>query len=145
MRGYTLGFPTGTIHAAALLLFGSIAFGCATYDVGVRTGSRTPSSGTVVYETVPPRTTLGIPPGHLPPPGDCRIWFPGQPPGQQPPPVHCGDAYAGVPPGAWLIERPRHDPENVYVNVYEHRRRSTRVEVHIYNADTGVYVGARIP
>ena len=34
--------------------------------------------------------TLGIPPGHLPPPGECRVWYPGTPPGQQPPPGPCG-------------------------------------------------------
>lgn len=36
----------------------------------------------------PPRT-LDIPPGHYPPPGHCRVWYPGRPPGQQPPPVRC--------------------------------------------------------
>jgi hypothetical protein len=27
-----------------------------------------------------------IPPGHLPPPGEGRLWFPDRPPGHQPPP-----------------------------------------------------------
>jgi hypothetical protein len=30
-----------------------------------------------------------VPPGHLPPPGECRLWFPDRPPGQQPPPGRC--------------------------------------------------------
>ena len=30
-----------------------------------------------------------IPPGHLPPPGECRYWYPGVPPGHQPPPFPC--------------------------------------------------------
>lgn len=30
-----------------------------------------------------------IPPGHLPPPGECRDWDPNLPPGQQPPPYKC--------------------------------------------------------
>src|SRR2546422_6675984 len=30
--------------------------------------------------------TLGVPPGHLPKPGQCRIWVPGVPPGHQPRP-----------------------------------------------------------
>lgn len=34
----------------------------------------------------------GIPRGHLPPPGLCRVWFDGRPPGQQPPPVSCARA-----------------------------------------------------
>jgi hypothetical protein len=36
--------------------------------------------------------TQGIPPGHLPPPGECRVWYDGRPPGQQPPPTSCRDA-----------------------------------------------------
>ena len=30
-----------------------------------------------------------IPPGHLPPPGECRAWYPDLPPGHQPPPFRC--------------------------------------------------------
>lgn len=35
------------------------------------------------------RDSQGIPPGHLPPPGSCRVWYDGRPPGQQPPPTSC--------------------------------------------------------
>ncbi|TFH87297.1 hypothetical protein EQG41_07795 [Billgrantia azerbaijanica] len=45
----------------------------------------------------------GIPPGHLPPPGECRIWYPDRPPGHQPPPGACRDLQYRVPPGARLI------------------------------------------
>lgn len=31
----------------------------------------------------------GIPAGHLPPPGECRVWYDDRPPGQQPPPTSC--------------------------------------------------------
>jgi hypothetical protein len=40
---------------------------------------------------------LIVPPGHLPPPGECRIWFPDRPPGHQPPPGACDEL--SVPPG----------------------------------------------
>lgn len=36
---------------------------------------------------------LAVPKGHLPPPGQCRLWFPGRPPGHQPPPISCRNAY----------------------------------------------------
>lgn len=42
----------------------------------------------------------GIPPGHYPPPGMCRVWYPGRPPGQQPPVTNCAVV---VPPGAILV------------------------------------------
>lgn len=55
--------------------------------------------GPVMYRSVLP----AIPPGHMPPPGKCRIWYPGRPPGQQPPPGDCWELQHQVPPGAWLI------------------------------------------
>ncbi len=44
-----------------------------------------------------------VPPGHRPPPGECRIWYPGTPPGQQPPPGPCHVLERQVPPGAVLV------------------------------------------
>lgn len=55
----------------------------------------------VEYYTEPYR--VQIPPGHLPPPGQCRIWFPDHPPGHQPPPGECYELQGRVPPGAVLI------------------------------------------
>jgi len=34
-----------------------------------------------------------VPSGHLPPPGECRVWVPDRPAGQQPPPTSCERAY----------------------------------------------------
>lgn len=45
-----------------------------------------------------------IPEGHMPPPGECRIWYPDRSPGQQPPPGKCEKLQYRVPPGAYLIE-----------------------------------------
>lgn len=42
-----------------------------------------------------------IPPGHYPPPRECRVWFPDRPPAHQPPPGSCN---VEVPRGAFLIE-----------------------------------------
>lgn len=44
-----------------------------------------------------------VPPGHMPPPGQCRIWFPDRPPGHQPPPGPCDDLRHRVPLGAYLV------------------------------------------
>lgn len=47
------------------------------------------------------RHSYGIPRGHLPPPGSCRVWFYDRPAGQQPPPTSCrraerlADRYGG--------------------------------------------------
>jgi hypothetical protein len=34
----------------------------------------------------------GIPPGHMPPAGQCRVWYEGVPPGRQPSPTNCDQA-----------------------------------------------------
>jgi Ni/Co efflux regulator RcnB len=36
----------------------------------------------------------GIPPGHIPPAGQCRVWFDGRPPGHQPRATSCRQARA---------------------------------------------------
>ena len=48
-----------------------------------------------------------IPPGHLPPPGKCRIWYPGTPPGHQPPAGDCRTLSRDLPRGALLVSRDR--------------------------------------
>ena len=83
-----------------------LAFGCASYGKVVLEDD----SGSVSVE-VDKRPLNGhydgtryeIPPGHMPPPGSCRIWYPGKPPGQQPPPGNCQELRRQVPPGAMLI------------------------------------------
>lgn len=44
-----------------------------------------------------------IPPGHLPPPGKCRVWYPNRPPGHQGPIGKCSKLQHRVPPGAVLV------------------------------------------
>ena len=48
-----------------------------------------------------PVASLGIPPGHYPPPGHCRVWLPGQPPGHQPRPVKC-NSVGDIPLGCFV-------------------------------------------
>jgi hypothetical protein len=45
----------------------------------------------------------GVPPGHRPPAGMCRIWIDGVPPGQQPTPTDCATAVARRPANARVI------------------------------------------
>ncbi|MDX1390696.1 MAG: hypothetical protein R3344_16015 [Acidobacteriota bacterium] len=83
---------------------------------------------------------LGIPPGHLPPPGGCRVWIPGRPPGHQPPSGDCERLAHEVPPGAWLVYRPSKDRRHVHVSVYDRRRPNVVVVVRVYEAQGGRFV-----
>lgn len=49
------------------------------------------------------RTSDRIPPGHMPPPGMCRVWIDGVPPGRQPAPTDCATAYRTRPANARVI------------------------------------------
>jgi hypothetical protein len=107
------------------------------------------TSATLEYRRAPrkARTTshssLGIPPGHLPPPGSCRIWYPGTPPGHQPPPGDCAALARDVPAGAWLLHRPSNEPQHVDVSVYDPKRPRVVVEIRIFEASTGTFIGIR--
>lgn len=46
---------------------------------------------------------IKIPPGHMPPPGKCRVWYYDRPPGQQPPPVSCHSIRHRIPFGAVVV------------------------------------------
>lgn len=50
-------------------------------------------------------STFVIPPGHFPPRGACRVWYPDVPPGRQPPPGDCAVLRGEVPAGAVLVQR----------------------------------------
>lgn len=83
---------------------------------------------------------LGIPPGHLPPAGECRIWYPGQPPGKQPPPGKCKSLKQKVPRGAWLLKTPGEKPDQVQVAVYAKERDQFVMEFRYYEASTGLFL-----
>jgi hypothetical protein len=114
-----------------------IAAGCAGY-VHIQNQPEPKGPPVVVTEDGPAHPAhLGIPPGHLPPPGQCRIWIPGRPPGHQPQAGECRALRAEVPVGAWLVYRPSSDRKHVEVTVYDLERPRVVVAVRVYDADSG--------
>ncbi len=88
--------------------------------------------------------TLGIPPGHLPDPGECRIWVPGRPPGQQRKAGPCATLERQVPPGAWLLYRPTRDKKHVRVSVYDDKSPKVIV-IRYFEAEGGKLVREEKP
>ncbi len=72
---------------------------------------------------------LDIPRGHLPPPGECKVWIPGKPAGQQGPPQSCSSASRNAPSDAWVIT---HEGSRYRVNIFNRTRRSVVDEVRYY-------------
>ena len=84
--------------------------------------------------------TLGIPPGHLPPPGQCRVWLPGNPPGHQPRSRSCADIERTAPAGSWIVYRPSKDRKVVHVRVVDERRPGVVVHLRVYDVERGTLI-----
>lgn len=82
--------------------------------------------------------SLSVPYGHLPAPGQCRIWHPGRSPGQQPAPRSCSGAAAAAPAATWVLDR-RNDDE-VLLLVIDGARAGVVVGRFVYDARTGAYL-----
>ena len=123
-------------HVIVLMLAAAIA-ACSSSSPEVETGPQ-PQTRTIpgavdpgtepemkndqVPENASTAAKFGIPPGHLPPPGQCRVWMPGEPPGKQKkkyPSGDCSSVSREVPAGAWLVYRPGGDKKEVIVREYD--------------------------
>ena len=91
------------------------------------------------------RSQLRVPPGHYPPPGMCRVWFPGRPPGHQPRAGSCRAIERTAPAGTWILYRPSSDRKVVHARVIDPKRDGVVVVVRIYDADHGTYIGRERP
>ena len=81
--------------------------------------------------------SLGIPPGHLPPPGQCRVWNPGQPPGHQAKARSCDRIERAAPAGSWIVYRPGDDKKVVHVRVIDTEQPGIVVSLRVYDAKDG--------
>jgi hypothetical protein len=109
------------------------------------TGSNAGSEPELKNENAPENAStaarFGIPPGHLPPPGQCRVWIPGEPPGKQKKKNAAGDCSSlsrQVPAGGWLVYRPSEDKKEVVVREYGSDDRVTSIKV--FDVITGAFL-----
>lgn len=86
------------------------------------------------------RITLGVPPGHLPPPGQCRVWIPGRPPGRQARARSCDGIERDAPAGAMILYRPDEDRRIIRVRYIDDRRAGIVIRIRIFDAETLAFV-----
>jgi len=84
--------------------------------------------------------TLGVPPGHLPAPGLCRVWVPGKPPGHQARQRECAGIERSAGAGSWILYRPTRDKKVVHVRVVDQRRPGVVVRLRVYDASRGTLI-----
>lgn len=127
---------TSTIRAGAFALL-ALTAGCSKTTVVTPTPQTQPSPSRGPSTAA----TLGIPPGHLPPPGSCRVWLQGIPPGHQTVSRICKGIESTAPAGSWILYRPTENKKLVYVRVVDERRAGVVVVIRRYDADRGTYLG----
>ncbi|MFW6040010.1 MAG: hypothetical protein ACOC9N_02925 [Gemmatimonadota bacterium] len=90
---------------------------------------------------VPAESGFNIPRDFLPPPGQCRIWEPGEPADEQKaryPVGRCSQLREAIPEGAWLVYRPTDD--STYVRVWLYGSEQEVLQQRIYDIETGELV-----
>jgi len=96
---------------------------------------------------VGPAATLGIPPGHMPRPGECRIWLRGLPPGRQPRPKSrpCAGLATAAPAGSWILYRPATSTRLVHVRIVDEHRAGIVVRLRVFEIESGTFVREEQP
>jgi len=89
--------------------------------------------------------TLGVPPGQLPPIGQCRIWIPGRPAGRQARARSCDGIVAAAPAGAWILYRPGESRRIVRVRYVDETRAGIVVLIRLFEAATGEFLSEEDP
>lgn len=136
---------TGKLHMlplAALLAACSTNTQVASTPTPTRTPPATDRAAPPAATTVKGNTavTLGIPPGHLPPPGRCRLWLPDTPPGRQPAARSCDGIGVRAPVGSMIVHRPTADKKVVRVRYVDADRAGVVISVRVFDAVTGAYL-----
>ena len=139
-----------TTRVVALVGALIVAQACTrTVYVPISSGPQ-PSNPQPAPQPEPPRerpqpataSTLGIPAGHLPDVGECRVWTPGTPPGRQryERSRSCHNIGSVAPGGSWIVYRPTRDRRLVHVRVTDRQRPGKILVVHVFEAESGRFL-----
>jgi hypothetical protein len=94
---------TGIVLVASLAVLSACGRSIASAIPGGSPSAATAEGGARRDARTAPRGLRGVPPGHYPRAGQCRVWYEGRPPGQQPRPTACSNLIGRVPDGAFIL------------------------------------------
>ncbi len=127
----------GSLRPHAVLLIATAALACSGSG-----NAPAPAPAPKSSQKAKTAAQLGVPPGHLPALGQCRVWQPGMPPGKQRKAESCRSAGEHATAGSWVLFRPTQDTKVVYVYVRaeDGPRAGTVTRVRVYDATSGKFV-----
>jgi hypothetical protein len=134
---------TSKTSRLAMAMLAGIGLGCG------RSSSGNPNPTPVVFEDrlviseTDDKSPLPVPPAQLPPPGECRLWHPGRPAREQARAGSCAQIEPTAPPESWVVYRPSQDPRLVHVRVVDPEQAGRVVQVRVYDAARGTYLGSK--
>ena len=128
------------MRTARLLVPCTMLLAAAGCSSSISTTSNTPAPAPAHARGPSTASTLKIPPGHLPPPGQCRVWVQGLPPGKQPRARGCSGIEDSAPPSSWVVYRPGQDKKVVHVREMDAHRVGIVARVTIYDVKSGAVV-----
>jgi hypothetical protein len=127
----------------AALVTGLCAAGCGSNT------ARQPETAPVVFEDRlvinenDDRSPLRVPAAQLPASGECRLWLPDRTAKEQSRPGACAQIEPSAPPESWVLYRPSQDPRLVHVRVVDPEQAGRVVQVRVYDATRGTYLGSK--
>ena len=131
------------VPCATILTLVAVAAGCG------QSSSRTPDPAPVVFEDRlvitenDDKSPLRVPSAQLPSIGECRLWYPERPVKEQPRSGPCAQVEPTAPPESWVLYRPSQDPRLVHVRVVDPEQAGRVVQVRVYDAARGTYLGSK--
>ena len=127
----------GFVAAVGTVAVPACASPRASVEPGVGSGPE-PAAEVGTGEDASTDVQFDVPPDYLPPPGQCRIWEPGEPPGPQRekyPVGRCSELRESIPDGAWLMYRPADG--SGFVRVWQYGSEREVLFQRIYDIETG--------
>jgi hypothetical protein len=135
---------TSTTSQFGLVVLVALELGCAGSST-----TRNPDPAPVVFEDRlvigenDDKSPLRVPAAQLPPIGECRLWHPERPAKEQPRSGSCAQIEPSAPPESWVLYRPSQDPRLIHVRVVDPEQAGRVVQVRVYDAARGTYLGSK--